>query len=284
MSIIENNVNFEDIESMDAAESLSRFIVQEHDKKPHLYAGLSDHASCTAEQILKRVFILPFTGHGGVMPGTAGHMNHEDYMKSGLVINDVNGIPTWLVIGHEQYVRVDDGSPRGRLSPIDNLVYNIRLQQFEVWDLKFTKIDTTYLNTVSRAYTHQVNLYGWTRMKEWQLPYKPIVRLIFNNKDDYTDKKQYAWRVREDWYNESIKIIKTVKFFTTNWLAINKNGVTKEQWFKLAEGLNWWNTNSKPYRYACKYCNHADICLSLVGKPEISCEENKWAYNSKLIF
>jgi len=260
--------------------SISLVNLVEYKKKEeyHLKYGLSAHGNCIGSQVLSAIFKRPFKGAGSVISGSWGHKAHQFYMESGShVLDDVSG-NEWLVIGHEQYIRIDDGSKIGRISPIDNLVFNTNRDEYETWDLKFTIKNIDYINHVERYYILQSNIYGYSLMLQWNLPYHPICRIIFTNKANWSKKIQFAWRASEGLYKKSLDNIRLVSFLKKNFNKINEEGFTKRYWKMYAEGINYFNRNKKPYRYMCYYCEHRDICMFMLDRKDLV-EKDDWLFD-----
>ena len=267
----------------DVAGALSVYLKDYRDSGVHISRGLSQHGTCKGEQMLKMAFGDDFDGQGATAAGQAGHDMHQSMIPSGTVLNNVNGKPTWLIVGHEQYIRHDDGTDRGRLSPIDTLVYNFVSKEFEVWDLKFTKIQIKYVYDPPRQYKMQLNLYGQQLKDQWHLPYNPTCRLIYTNKDNYLDKKEFAWKATTYMLDMSKKLIKEVMDFEQKLKESESGAISIEmtEWASCAEGINLFNMNKVPKRYMCEHCNFTELCLFMLGKHDAWLSD-KWIEDQKL--
>lgn len=239
-------------------------------ERPHLAGGLSQHGSCLLKQILNKIEPAKFDAYGVVTPGSALHEYIQNILlPSGIVLKDEDGEDKYLIIGHEQYVfHLVKGRPHRR-SPIDTLVFNLQSREYEIWDWKSTSIGGTasepmkYLRSLSVVYRSQVNIYGYLFMKAWKLAYRPICKVIFFNKRDWTHSKEFEWRTILKYGEKSIEDIETVQDVYNNFDSKDR---TKEEWLELATGRNRWSDTKKKYLKECKYCEHTAKCRKLTGE------------------
>lgn len=236
---------------------------------PHLAGGLSQHGSCLLKQILNRINPQPFESYGNVTPGTALHKYIQEVLiPSGTVIKNKEGFPTWLIIGHEQYVFLLQKHRPHRRSPIDTLVYNLYLSEYEIWDWKSTIVGGTklepmcYLRSLDIRYKMQCNLYAFLFKEAWELDYNPICRVIFFNKGNWANSKEFVWEMDSELAVQSFLNIDTVdRYYKTFKLKHSK-----EEWEGLATGLNRYSDTKKKYLKECRYCDHIDKCEDLIGR------------------
>jgi len=233
-------------------------------ERKHLAGGVSGHGGCVARQGMQIAFKdeYSFGNHGAVVPGTAFHGYWQGLLPSGTVLKDENGIDTWLIIGHEQYVFYWDGK-QWRKSPIDTLVFNLISQEYEIWDYKSTRKDMKYVKRIEPKDKMQVNFYGHKFSEAWELDYYPVCRVIYGEKVNWNNLKQFDFRCDTELYDKSLKYMKMVKEVANNLKAGMR--ISAEGWAKYCTGLDYWSDTKKPYRSQCRYCSFTEKCLVRLG-------------------
>ncbi|MHA1440241.1 MAG: hypothetical protein ACTSPK_00065 [Candidatus Heimdallarchaeota archaeon] len=242
--------------------AIARRVVQDSDEKPHLSGGISSHGGCVGKQILDHHFPMPFDGQGGTMGGNIIHKYIQELYPSGTLIMNEFGEDEWLVIGHEQYIIVHRENGWDRRSPVDTLIYNIKTNEYEVWDYKSTRVDIQYVKKkpLSQKYQLQANMYGIQLKWQWSLPYFPICRVIFINKADVSDTFEYTFRCNEELKANSIRKMDIVDYGKDDFENV------AESWFDIIDGMSISSHTKNAYRYECRYCSHAPITERVVYK------------------
>lgn len=235
-------------------------------ERKHLAGGISGHGSCIARQAYQKAYSdeYEFGNHGALVPGTAFHVYWQTLLPSGTVLKDENDIPTWLIIGHEQYVFFSQEGLLDRKSPIDTLVYNLISKEYEIWDYKSTRTDMRYIRRIEPKDKMQINFYAYKFSEAWELDYYPICRVIYGEKVNWNNLKQFDFRCDAKLYKKSIKYINMVnelipKLRSETWT------ISPKGWEKYATGLDYWSATKKPYRSQCRYCKFNDKCLTRLG-------------------
>ncbi|MHA1382365.1 MAG: PD-(D/E)XK nuclease family protein [Candidatus Helarchaeota archaeon] len=234
---------------------ISKKIREYSDELPHLSGGISNHGGCVGKQILEHHFPVEFEGQGSVTGGRLTHEFVQRILPSGMLLLNEDGEEEWLIIGHEQYVILHREGRFDRRSPIDTLVYNIKTNEYEVWDWKTTRVDITYMKEkpLSHKYELQANLYAVQLRWQWRLSYYPICRVIFLEKADLTETLEYTFRSNEELKEESIRKMDIVDWGKDNFEQII------ESWFEIIDGMSVSSHTKNPYRYECRYCPYAPI-------------------------
>ena len=247
--------------SIDPVSALAAIANAASKDEPHLSGGLSSHFSCLLKQVFQKVYGKDIQeDQGAFIRGKEFHRYIQALIPMGTLVDG-----TYLVIGHEQIVRYPDASwlPRGRLSPIDTLVFNVKSQEYEIWDWKTTRVDLQYVKN-DPTYEAQANLYAQLKKGEWNLPYDPMCRILTVNAADWSVFKGWNFRSSPKLFAESAEKIRVVN---QNAEQINKQGLDKlplEGARALADGLNHWSQTKQQYRKDCRYCDFKERCVSLI--------------------
>ena len=247
--------------SADVGLALSNIANALSKNEPHLAGGLSSHFSCLLKQVLQKVYgKTDVDDQGAFIRGKEFHKYIQGALPAGSKVG-----ASWIIVGHEQLVRVDteDFQGRGRLSPIDTLAWNLDTREFEIWDWKTTRVDLEYVK-LDPNYEAQANLYAQARKAEWGLKYDPICRIITANSADWSVFKQFQFRSTSTLFAASMTKIRVVN---QNTAQLQKVGIEKaplETFRTLADGLDHWTQTQTPYRKDCRYCDFKERCVSLI--------------------
>lgn len=236
------------------ADKFALFLNQTEDESYHLRGGWSSVGSCVGKQILDKIHKTPFGGHGFVTPGSAAHEFWQSRLKSGMIAFD-----HFLIIGHEQYVFLLRKDKPNRQSPIDTLVFNLKSNQYEVWDYKSIGYITTVMKKPLEKNVIQLNLYSHLLKDMLKLGYYPKCRLIYIDKINWENIKIHSWTGTKSLALRAIERIEWIE------KGVEDFEWAKSNWERLTDGLNHWSQTKRPYRTDCKYCEHNYECLKYLG-------------------
>jgi predicted RecB family nuclease len=182
-------------------------------------------------------------------------------------------IGDYEVVGAEQFVYLHEPLVKTpRRSPIDLLVFNFKTHEYEIWDFKFTNVPLKYKREPGQKNEHQVNLYAWAFMRNNSLKYRPIYRIIFIAKDDWSEILSFDGRADDLMAEQSLNRMNLVE----NNRRTNPEKLAAAEYKKFCTGLDVWADTKKRQREECRYCDFRVQCAQklLCAEDDLLDKEN----------
>lgn len=232
--------------------------------RKHLPGGWSKEAKCSLMNYFSQVYKIYGEPQGTSLAGTLGHEEEQRRNYIGKIIMN-----RYEVCAHEQLVRIDDGTARGRRSSIDTLVYDLKEERYTTWDYKFVQQNVNNIIEPFPGHIEQSNLFAYALKKNFNLSYNPKFTIIYISNFNHLNRRSFTYELDLKMARKKIN-----QMLISQNLLLTKKRLTRESAIFLADGLKKEHKMiSKIVKHSCKYCDYVDKCAEIIG---FDYSDKKW--------